>query len=215
MSKQTMKLQSIYKSRNNILAYLKEQNFNIDEYNNFSINEIYTISDNNQLDMLLERNENINDNITRKKVYVKYHLDKSLRDSNIQEFIDDLFNLEQILTKDDDLIIIIKDSVNDTLIKDLRQRWAAEKHFVIVWDIKHLQFNILNHYLVPKHIVLNSNENIEFRKRYNIINDKNIPDISRFSPVAMAIGIRPGEVCKIIRSSKTAITSNFYRICSA
>ena len=52
MSKQTMKLQSIYKSRNNILAYLKEQKFNIDEYNNFSINEIYTISDNNQLDML-------------------------------------------------------------------------------------------------------------------------------------------------------------------
>ena len=101
------------------ISYLKEQKFNIDEYNNFSINEIYTISDNNQLDMLLERNENINDNITRKKVYVKYHLDKSLRDSNIQEFIDDLFNLEQILTKDDDLIIIIKDSVNDTLIKDL------------------------------------------------------------------------------------------------
>ena len=52
-------------------------------------------------------------------------------------------------------------------------------------------------------------------KKYNIIHDKQFPDISRFSPVAMAIGIRPGQLCEIIRPSKTAINTIFYRICSS
>ena len=39
------------------------------------------------------------------------------------------------------------------------------------------------------------------------------PEISRFDPVAQAIGLRPKEVCKIIRSSETAITSTYYRMC--
>ena len=42
---------------------------------------------------------------------------------------------------------------------------------------------------------------------YNIINDKQIPDISRFSPVSQVIGIRPGQVCRIDRTSKTAINT--------
>ena len=44
--------------------------------------------------------------------------------------------------------------------------------------------------------------------------DGHFPDISRSDPVAKAIGIRPGEVCEIIRPSKTAISAPYYRICS-
>ena len=40
-----------------------------------------------------------------------------------------------------------------------------------------------------------------------------IPEISRFDPVALALLMRPKQICKIIRSSKTSITSDFYRIC--
>ena len=39
------------------------------------------------------------------------------------------------------------------------------------------------------------------------------PDISRFDPVARVIGLRPGQVCHIIRPSKTAIEANYYRVC--
>ncbi len=45
------------------------------------------------------------------------------------------------------------------------------------------------------------------------MNDGQFPDISRFDPAAQAIGIRPGEVCEIIRPSKTAISAPYYRIC--
>ena len=52
----------------------------------------------------------------------------------------------------------------------------------------------------------------EVKKRYNI-KENMFPEISRFDPVALAIGIRPGEICKIDRPSKTAIKSIYYRIC--
>jgi DNA-directed RNA polymerase subunit H (RpoH/RPB5) len=212
---QSTHIQSIYKSRKTILEHFIYQGYNIDDYNNFSINEIYTMYQNKQLDMLLERPFNKELKIQNKKTYVKYHLAKTLRPQNIYDYIDDLFNLEKMLSKNDDLIIIIKDEPNETILKTLQQIWEEDKLFVIVWNIKYLQFNVLKHVLVPKHIVLNKEEEIEFRKRYNVQRDNELPDISRFSPVSMAIGIRPGEVCKILRPSKTAINSDFYRICSS
>jgi DNA-directed RNA polymerase subunit H (RpoH/RPB5) len=53
----------------------------------------------------------------------------------------------------------------------------------------------------------------EIIKKYNISDRSLLPDISRFDPVARAIGLRPGNVCHIIRPSKTAIETNYYRIC--
>jgi DNA-directed RNA polymerase subunit H (RpoH/RPB5) len=212
---QSNHIQSVYNSRKNILEHMSYQSFNTEDYNNFSINEVYTMFQNKQLDMLLERPELPQLQLTKKKTYIKYHLAKSLRPQNIYDYIEDLFNIEQILSKEDDLIIIVRDEPNETIIKTLQQIWSADKQFVVIWNIKHLQFNVLKHILVPTHEVLNPSQDLEFRKRYNINNDRELPNISRFSSVAMAIGIRPGQVCKITRPSKTSINTNFYRICSS
>ena len=45
------------------------------------------------------------------------------------------------------------------------------------------------------------------------MNDNEFPELSRFDPVAQTIGIRPGQLCEIIRPSKTAISAPYYRIC--
>ena len=45
------------------------------------------------------------------------------------------------------------------------------------------------------------------------MDDNQLPEISRFDPVAQAIGMRPGNICEIIRPSKTAIYAPYYRIC--
>ena len=207
-------IQEIYNSRNNLLKYLEYQGYSVDEYAMFSINEIYAMFQNKQLDMLVERKTNPETGVSGKKTYIKYHLAKTLRPNVIYDYLEDLFNLENVLTKKDDLIIVTKDEPNDTIIKELKQIWATEGQFVIIWHIKHLQFNILEHTLVPKHRVLTLSQDTEIRKRYNISNNSELPDISRFDPVAMAIGIRPGQICEITRPSKTSIVSNFYRICS-
>jgi DNA-directed RNA polymerase subunit H (RpoH/RPB5) len=201
----------IYKSRLTIISHLKTQGYDTSNYENFGINEVNIMSTSKQLDMLLKKND-VNDT----KTYVKYHpLNKILSVKNIREYIDDLFELEEVLKKNDNLVIIIKDEPNETLQKILRNIWEQDKIFVIILNINRLQYNVLEHELVPPHRVLNDNEEETFRTKYNITDDKQIPDISRFGPVAQAIGIRPGQICHIIRPSKTAITSNFYRICSS
>ena len=203
----------VYKSRKTILELLSSQNYAIDEYNHFSINEVNTMLQNKQLDMLLEKKEEDPSTKRKKKLYIRYYLAKTIRPQNILEMIDDLFNLEEILTKEDTLIIITKDEMNETTINLLKHIWEQDGIFIIIQNIKRLQYNILNHGLVPQHRILSKDEVNNVKTEYNIMDDSQFPDISRFDPVAQVIGIRPGEVCEIIRQSKSAVTSLYYRIC--
>lgn len=198
---------NIYNSRKNLLEILHYRGFNIENYKNFSINEISTLFENNQLDMLIE-NEDIN-----KKIYVKYYVAKVIKTQNLYDIIEDLFNLENILTKNDDLIIVIKDEPNETLEQVVKDIWNSDNYYISLLNIKRLQFNILNHKLVPNHKVLNKEDISLFKKKYNITDDNELPDISYFSPVSLVLGIRPGDIVEIERNSRTSITSKFYRIC--
>ena len=60
---------------------------------------------------------------------------------------------------------------------------------------------------------MNEDEVKNIMIKYNISDKNQFPDISRFDPVSRAIGLRPGQVCHISRPSKTAIKSDYYRIC--
>jgi DNA-directed RNA polymerase subunit H (RpoH/RPB5) len=164
------------------------------------------MSSNKQLDMLLEKNG------SQGKIYINYYLGKTIKQQNIQEMIDDLFNLDEILTKKDILYIIVKDDINETLTNLLKHIWEQDGIFIIIQSLKRLQFNILNHSLVPPHRIINAEEIEIVKKKYT--EDVNLlPEISRFDPVSQVIFIRPGEICEIKRPSKTAIESLYYRIC--
>jgi len=128
--------------------------------------------------------------------------------------IDDLYVLTETLKKTDSLFIIIKDDPNETLLNEIKHIWEADGIFIVIESIKRLQFNILEHILVPPHRVLTESEVDVIMKRYNIINKTIFPNISRFDPVARVIGLRPGQVCEIIRPSKTSIESKYYRVCT-
>ena len=200
-------IKKLYKTRKYILEQLSAQGYDVSEHDEFSINEIHAMSQNKQQDMLLE-NPN-----SGQKTYVKYHVTSGLRPQNIHDIIDDLYHLEQMLKAEDTLIIIAKDPPNDTLINLLSQIYADDNIYVTIIGIAQLQFNVLSHEMVPKHKKMSDEEVAEFKKRYNIATDSEIPTISRFDPVAKAISLRPNELCHIIRPSKTAIVSDYYRVC--
>jgi DNA-directed RNA polymerase subunit H (RpoH/RPB5) len=205
-------ISQIYNSRKTILELMKIQGYNVKDYESFSINEINSMKQNNQLDMLLETDESSGKKVKR-KIYIRYYLTKSIRPSNINEMIDDLFVLTETLKKEDSLFIITKDETNETLTNELKHIWEKDGYFIVMENIKRLQFNILNHTLVPNHRVMEDNEVVEVMRKYNITDKVQFPDISRFDPVARVIGLRPGQVCHIIRPSKTAIEANYYRVC--
>jgi len=197
----------IYKSRKNLLDILESRGFDTSDYNSFTYEELHTMIQNQQLDFIVKKVD------SEKKVYVKYNIVKVLRPNNIYDFVEDLFHIENVLTKNDDLIIINKDEPNDTLQTTVKNIWLNDGLYIAIINIARLQFNILNHTLVPKHTVLSEEERNVFLEKYNITNKKMIPTISYFSPVSIVLGIRPDDICKIERFSKTAINSDFYRIC--
>tara|TARA_B110000444_G_scaffold228994_2_gene235148 strand:+ start:534 stop:1163 length:630 start_codon:yes stop_codon:yes gene_type:complete len=198
---------SIFKARKNLLEILDERGYDITQYNNFSINEIGIMLETNQLDMLLEKTS------TKNKIYVKFYVSKVLKTQNIYDIVEDLYHIENILSKEDDLIVITKDQPNDTLIQNVKDIWMGDNIYISLINIKRLQFNILKHELNPQHRKLNEIEKEEFKKKYNILHNKQIPDISYFSPVSLVMGFRPGDVIHIKRKSRTAIETDFYRIC--
>jgi DNA-directed RNA polymerase subunit H (RpoH/RPB5) len=207
-------ISEIFTSRQIILELMGKQGYNVNGYANFSVNEVNSMKQNNQLDMLLETDDGVvtNEN-PKKKIYIRYYLTGRPAAKNIREMIDDLFILTETLKKEDTLFIIIKDEPNETLINEIKHIWEAEGIFIVIESIRRLQFNILNHVLVPPHRIMLESEVKTIEKKYNISDRTLFPDISRFDPVARAIGLRPGNVCHIIRPSKTAIETNYYRIC--
>lgn len=197
----------IYKSRNIILELLRKRGFNVEDYTEFSINEVHIMYNNKQLDMLLEHKD------SKKKFYIKYNIFSKLRPQNVNDYVEDFYNVENILDKEDDLMIIIKNKPNDSLANLLKTIYNSEGIYLNIIDMHTCLFNILDHKFVPKHRVLNDEEKEKVIKNYNIMDDKQIPEISRFDPVAKAIGLRPDQLCEITRSSPTTITTKYYRLC--
>ena len=194
-------------SRTTILNQLKEQGYDVTPYENFTFSEVNVMAQNKQQDMLLKHTG------TGNKMYVSYYIDKALRPQNVHDMIEDLFHLEKMITTADVLTIIMKDLPNDTLINLLLNLYANDNIFINILSLDQLQFNVLEHSLVPVHRKLSKSEADEIRKRYNISSNDDMPQISRFDPPAQAISLKPGEICHIVRPSKTSITLDNYRIC--
>jgi DNA-directed RNA polymerase subunit H (RpoH/RPB5) len=191
-----------------MIELLNVQGYNVEDYETFSINEIDAMYSNNQLDMLVSHSEN------KRKTYVKYYLTaKQIKPKNLDDIIEDLFFIENVLTKDDTLIIITEDEPNDTIVAKLKYLFDHDSIFVVIHNINRLQFNILNHTLVPTCSILSSAEIADLKQKYNITALTQLPEISRFDPQALAMCIRPGEVCEFSRKSTTAMLYNYYRIC--
>lgn len=202
-------INQIYKSRKTILELLYSSGYYVDDYVDFTVNEVDAMFAGGQLDMILEHPT------TKKKTYVKYSLTtKQVRwQNNLDEIIEDLFMIENTLTKNDDLIIIINEEPNDNLIARLKFIYDSEGVFIVIHNIARLQFNILHHDLVPKSRILSSDENDDIKKKFNINNDKQMPEISRFDPVSLALCVRPGNIVEFQRKSINSITALYYRIC--
>jgi DNA-directed RNA polymerase subunit H len=73
------------------------------------------------------------------------------------------------------------------------------------------KFNVLDHELVPKHIILNEQEKEETLKKYGI-SLRHLPRILITDPAIKEMNPKIGDMIKIIRKSQTAGESVYYRV---
>jgi DNA-directed RNA polymerase subunit H (RpoH/RPB5) len=202
------KILSVYNSRNTLVNIARTKGYNADDYDSFSINEIDAMYKNNQLDMLLSHNE------TERKIYIKYYLKaKQIKKQDLDDIIEDLYFIDNVLKKEDVLVVVTEFEPNDTIIAKIKYLFEHDHIFIVIHNIKRLQYNILNHSLVPKSRILTTPEVDQLKKKYNLQSVKQLPEVSRFDPQSLAMCLRPGEVCLYERKSPTAMNIDYYRVC--
>ncbi len=248
MANASKTISRLYTARKTLLELLSTRGYDVEGYANFGVNEVNAMYTHKQLDMLVEMkgeqkskgttkskgekgekgNKNKDDEKENKKTYVKFHLEKTLSVSHINDLIEDLYVLgvggdiggtgvsananDTVLTDKDTLIIITKQEIKT--MNQVSNQLFLQGRFIVLLSLDRLQFNILNHQYVPRHTILSDDEVGEMMKKYNVMEKSQLPDISRYDTVALAIGMRPGEVCSIDRPSKSAISSLYYRVCT-
>jgi DNA-directed RNA polymerase subunit H len=203
------RVSKIYNSRNILLTQLACAGYSTVAYDHASIEEVNAMDINSQLDMLV-----MNENKT--KLYVNYHIGEDrFSDRTLNSLCNTIFgdaNDGPILSKDDILIIILMEDVTETVTTHLMRLYDRYGYFIIPRPIDQLQFNILEHKLVPRHTIVPNSDVPELLIRYHA-SLEHLPKLSRFDPVARAICIRPNQVCEIKRPSNSACSSLYYRVC--
>ena len=208
MSTSSNKILSVYNSRNTLVNIAINKGYVTDDYDVFSINEIDAMYKNSQLDMLLTHKKN------DRKIYIKYYLRaKQIKKQDLDDVIEDLYFIENVLKKEDVLVIVTEFEPNDTIITKIKYLYEHDDIFIVIHNIKRLQYNILEHSLVPKSRILTTEEVENLKEKYNLQSVKQLPEVSRFDPQSLAMCLRPGEVCKYERKSPTAMNTDYYRVC--
>lgn len=204
----------IYISRKTILNQLSSQGYNTIDHENKDIHEIRAMIKTKQCNCI------VNHPLLSTKVFIDFLITNNtirINDINIllRYLMDEQHDIDTTMTINDILIIVAKEPANDTLNEELNRLWETNKIFIITRDIKSTQFNILKHVLVPSHhIIYDEKEVQDIMLKFKIKNKDDFLRYDRFDPVVRAIGLKPGQLCLIIRSSETAILVNCYRICT-
>jgi len=224
--KQAQILKYIYRSREVILTMLKDRGFNIESYNSYSSDDlnilseqgnskIYSSSEIGPLDILVKKTLEGGEEET---LFVKYRLDKFKKTKSLEQQILDIYN--SILKKEETLIIIHLDNIEFKPVKKesnvelfIDDLYVKYDYFVQLYGIKNLLFDIRKHFTVPEHKLLTKKQQKKLFIKYNIKDNSNFPTIRREDPQAKFIGLKPGEICHILKPSLTNIYSDYYRMC--
>ena len=98
-------------------------------------------------------------------------------------------------------IMVISGSITPLAKQKFRE--SNELLHIEYFEEKELVVNITEHELVPKHILLSDEEKKTLLKKYRL-EESQLPKILTTDPVAKYLGLRRGQVVKIIRASETA-----------
>ncbi len=146
--------------------------------------------------------------------HIRFHIEKALRHIHINALADEFAEMAGYDRSKDTIILISKDLPNDSVKTALESVYATKGIYIIVRALQELQFNILEHKLVPKQTKLTPPQTQNLKKRFRIHDvRKQLPGISRFDPAARAIQLRPGQVVQILRASVNSGYTNYYRVC--
>lgn len=144
--------------------------------------------------------------VKEKKYYVYFHTEMSFGKNDMKNIVQKIMNQYQ----DDNMgiIILLKDKENTSIQKEKGKPLYRNVEF---FEQKKMTFNITKHVFVPKHVIMTPEEETQVIEKYDTPKSK-FPKISVSDPVAKYYGMKPEQMCKIIRNDPEVGLSISYRI---
>lgn len=191
----------LYKVRQTILEMINDRGYSVPEIEKISFEEFVIKYNNKNLDIY------INDIENNKKIYVYFHNEvKNYSKNDLKNIMQKLINEYQ--DSNINLILILREKENSAISKELTK--DSYKN-VEIFLKKNMIFNITKNEYVPKHILLNNEEEKELLDKYNTTKGK-LPKISKTDPIAKYYGMKSDQICKIIRKSPEVGEYLYYRL---
>ena len=192
---------TLFNVRKTLLEMIQDRGYLIPEnIQSITFEQFVLMYDNKNLDIF------IND-VNKGKLYIHFYNEVKAFGKNDLKTI-----FQKVTTTYEDenitIILLLREKENNAVTKELTKETYKN---VEIFLKKYMRFNITHHILVPKHIVLTPEEELEVCEKYNTTKNK-LPKISKLDPVAKYHGMKTDQICKIIRKSPEVGESIYYRV---
>ena len=177
-------------------GFIKEENFN-------KYTKKFILDENDDMEYIISVDVETNHNTTikNKKIYIKmldYKISSVNKNSPIGEFLSKYH---------DEYKLLVVENINQKSEKIISHYKTACE----IFKTAELKICIVDHILVPKHVVLTLEDSKIVLETYNA-KKKDMPLISSTDPVARYYNMKPDDICKIERASVMTCVAPFYRI---
>lgn len=201
----------LYVSRTTILQMLNDRNIDATDFNNFSQEELELMYNTNPK---LTPEINPIDMVFEDKCIIKYVMQPKLRAGELKGLAETIIK-EGIAKNGSTLIFIIRDTMKMEDQIELYFENLYQKHnvFVQMFYINKLMFNVTHHKLVPKHTIVDEETKKQLMTTLNLEREDQFQIIKKNDQVSKYLGMRTGQLCKILRFSPTYGEFIVYRLC--
>lgn len=194
--------QQLNEIKTNLIKMFSNRGFiNKDNTNKYIEKLIKDDNDDQEYIISLDNETNYNTTIKNKKLFIKifdYKITSINKNSPIGEFISKF---------DSEYKILIVQDINQKS-ENIIDSYSTQSE---VFKISQLMINIVDHVLVPKHIVLSKEETDKVLEAYRA-KKRDMMLIRTTDAVAKYYNMKPGEIVKIIRPSIMTVEAPAYRL---
>ena len=202
-------LKDMLKSRGDDITLFEEHEASIDkdkyerdasciEYETSNTTLIFALTKQTRKNIILELKEDLKD------------------DTGTQGTLSTLGFVKKHRGKHNIILIFNNDTVSLPLISQLNKYdkiFQKNGGMLQYFQVKQLMFNPTKHEYVPQHIKLADSEVGDFMKKYMIRSKLDMSRIYPNDPIAKWLGLKYGDIVKIIRYNENSGESYYYRSC--
>ena len=207
----------IVRSRPTICEILTNRGYDVEEYKGVSPKDLMTLIATNMasLEIIAKRREGAQAPMER--AVVIYNVEGPIRLSlnNISKLFDPEETDKPLNPATDDVIILHNEPHHDAFTAQAQRQWLEHKARVSFFTLKNLISNPANHIFVPPHRKLSADEATGVMKRLCVDSKAAFPHIKFHADMqARVLGLVPGDLVEIQRSSDSAGVTTLFRVCT-